>query len=399
MTTEKGTETFTYNSMGGIETRQQGSDLTIYLYDSAGRLIEVRTSEGIVRYEYDAYGRLTKTEDDKTTIRLPFGNETAYEKVIQQGSPTIEYKYIIALNRYLARDERTGQGSWQRTYYHQDYLGSTRTLSGTDSGSLAYAPFGSVLQEAGSTETHSYRFTGKPLHSTGLYYYGARFYDPELGRFISMDPAMDGLNWYVYAASNPLKYTDPDGKAYTLTLGWAGSMSWLCALDGPLPFGDMLYAAGTVSLAVGETVYLYGDKLPGIVDSVRDYLAELGGTSGGSSGGGDPNRLQRLLKFIEDNFRNNLSRWTGRTPPSNVHAHHILPKEFANQFMKDFGINVHEPWFGVWIEQGAHIVLHNMHKYNKMWGAFLTKSPTPTSEELARFLAEIIVQFKFPINF
>ncbi|MDD4519255.1 MAG: hypothetical protein PHH90_12295, partial [Limnochordia bacterium] len=258
VTTEKGTETFTYNSMGGIETRQQGSDLTIYLYDSAGRLIEVRTSEGIVRYEYDAYGRLTKTEDDKTTIRLPFGNETAYEKVIQQGSPTIEYKYIIALNRYLARDERTGQGSWQRTYYHQDYLGSTRTLSGTDSGSLAYAPFGSVLQEAGSTETHSYRFTGKPLHSTGLYYYGARFYDPELGRFISMDPAMDGLNWYVYAASNPLKYTDPDGKAYTLTLGWAGSMSWLCALDGPLPFGDMLYAAGTVSLAVGETVYLYG---------------------------------------------------------------------------------------------------------------------------------------------
>lgn len=41
-------------------------------------------------------------------------------------------------------------------------------------------------------------------HRTGLYYLGARYYDPELGRFISEDPANDGLNWYVACGSPPL---------------------------------------------------------------------------------------------------------------------------------------------------------------------------------------------------
>jgi RHS repeat-associated protein len=115
------------------------------------------------------------------------------------------------LGRYLARDERAGQGSWQRTYYHQDHLGSTRALSGADSGTIAYEPFGSLVHEVGATEEHKHRFTGKPIDGTGLYYYGARFYDPELGKFVSMDPAKDGLNWYVYAHNNPLKYVDPTG--------------------------------------------------------------------------------------------------------------------------------------------------------------------------------------------
>ena len=44
-------------------------------------------------------------------------------------------------------------------------------------------------------------------------YFGARWYDPELGRFISQDPAKDGLNWYAYCNNNPLKYIDPDGFA------------------------------------------------------------------------------------------------------------------------------------------------------------------------------------------
>ena len=42
-------------------------------------------------------------------------------------------------------------------------------------------------------------------------YYGARFYDSELGRFISVDPARDGGNWFVYCYQNPLKWIDPDG--------------------------------------------------------------------------------------------------------------------------------------------------------------------------------------------
>ena len=56
-----------------------------------------------------------------------------------------------------------------------------------------------------------YLFTGKEKDSSGLYYYGARYYDPELGRFISADPILDGLNRYTYVHCNPIKYVDPFG--------------------------------------------------------------------------------------------------------------------------------------------------------------------------------------------
>ena len=46
---------------------------------------------------------------------------------------------------------------------------------------------------------------------SGLYYYNARYYDPHLGSFITPDPAMDGINHYNYANSNPIRYSDPTG--------------------------------------------------------------------------------------------------------------------------------------------------------------------------------------------
>jgi RHS repeat-associated protein len=56
-------------------------------------------------------------------------------------------------------------------------------------------------------------FTGKQVDSdTGLYYFNARWYDSELGRFVTEDPARDGSNWYEYCRDNPLKYTDPTGR-------------------------------------------------------------------------------------------------------------------------------------------------------------------------------------------
>jgi len=57
-----------------------------------------------------------------------------------------------------------------------------------------------------------HRFTGKPEDgATEFYYFGARYYDPEVGRFISRDPAKDGLNWYAYVSMNPIARVDHDG--------------------------------------------------------------------------------------------------------------------------------------------------------------------------------------------
>jgi RHS repeat-associated protein len=47
---------------------------------------------------------------------------------------------------------------------------------------------------------------GNNLGEEGLYYFNARWYDPQLGRFITEDPIKDGLNWFAYVSNNPLRY-------------------------------------------------------------------------------------------------------------------------------------------------------------------------------------------------
>ncbi len=51
---------------------------------------------------------------------------------------------------------------------------------------------------------------------SGRYYYNARWYDPNLGRFITEDPIKDGSNWFIYTSNNPLNFTDPTGLKQTL---------------------------------------------------------------------------------------------------------------------------------------------------------------------------------------
>ncbi|MBS3146098.1 hypothetical protein J4471_00180 [Candidatus Woesearchaeota archaeon] len=105
-------------------------------------------------------------------------------------------------------------------YVHGDLLGSTRAITddnGNTVWSETYYPFGGQVSATGSD--NSIKYTGKQYdYSSGLYYYGSRYMDPNLGRFISTDKA-DGdlkvpqsLNKYVYALNNPYAYVDSDGN-------------------------------------------------------------------------------------------------------------------------------------------------------------------------------------------
>jgi len=83
----------------------------------------------------------------------------------------------------------------------------------------------------GSSGASSHKFVGKLGHTTeadtGLIYMRARWYDPVLGRFISEDPAGDGVNWYMYCNNNPVNMVDSNGEAarhviaYWLGVGFA----------------------------------------------------------------------------------------------------------------------------------------------------------------------------------
>lgn len=103
-----------------------------------------------------------------------------------------------------------------------DHLGSLHALVQGSTVVLrqAYLPFGETdpTQSSGSADWYQHRFTDQEQDpETELYYYGARYYNPKLGRFISPDPIVpsafnpQSLNRYTYVLNNPVRYTDPTG--------------------------------------------------------------------------------------------------------------------------------------------------------------------------------------------
>lgn len=104
-------------------------------------------------------------------------------------------------------------------YVHTDALGSVVAISdsvGQVTERREYEPFGSQLTPA---IQNGPGFTGHVQDAiTGLTYMQQRYYDPQLGRFLSVDPVLpssvDGRNFnrFKYAANNPYRFTDPDGR-------------------------------------------------------------------------------------------------------------------------------------------------------------------------------------------
>jgi RHS repeat-associated protein len=205
---------FTYDDNGNMLTKNS-TDSWVYTYDARNVLTQVEKNQHIfTQFIYDGDGKRTqKTEwidsfqDYQTIIYVYSGSNVLSEINTDTGQ---EASYVYGPT---GRISKTVDGLTD--YYHTDHVGSTRLLtdeSGTVTTDVTYGPFGVPTD----TQEH-YLYTGKEQDATGLYYYGARYYDPEIGRFITRDPAPgktqtpQSLNRYTYCLNNPLKYTDPTG--------------------------------------------------------------------------------------------------------------------------------------------------------------------------------------------
>lgn len=140
-------------------------------------------------------------------------------------------------------------------YYHKDHLGSSTVITAVTGGLInktTYAPYGSETLSQGSANV-AYKFTDKEKDNTGLIYFGARYYDPEIGRFITVDPMKDGLNWYAYAANNPINNIDPNGF-YTLYRVSGGRTCLENTVTGELKMGTLYKVQMSFSNPVGVLV-------------------------------------------------------------------------------------------------------------------------------------------------
>jgi len=115
--------------------------------------------------------------------------------------------YVHANEQLLAKVNDSGV-----YYHHPDHLGSTSAVT-NGAGDLVEEqvnlPFGQLL-----TGEERYGFTGKELDETELNYFGARYYSPLTGRFLTVDPALQDFSSYAYAGGNPLTRVDPDGRKF-----------------------------------------------------------------------------------------------------------------------------------------------------------------------------------------
>ena len=176
-------------------------------------------------------------------------------------------------------------------FYHNDHLGSVNVVTDINRNRVQlaeYAPWGGLSRSEGSIDPDQ-RFTGQKLDpETGLYYYGGRYYDAEIGRFVSADPFVQtlfepqNLNRYSYVINNPQNYIDPDGYFHRHKIKKGGFFSRFFGIFsiivGILTLQPELAAIGAAETAINFTNILIG---LGSIGAGVNSLANSGTGPGG----------------------------------------------------------------------------------------------------------------------
>jgi RHS repeat-associated protein len=185
------------------------------------------------------------------------------------------------IDMILAQEQiGTGETNWVLT----DHLGTIRDLIGNMGQQvldLQYDSFGNLRSSSSPTTVTRYGFTGREFdNSLGLYYYRARYYSPELGRFLQEDPiayTAQDANLYRYVFNQPAEHTDPSGRILPLILAgiWAGAEVGLAIYDSYDTASTIMDpCASTGEKFVAGGLWAAGAILPGGGYSQIDNVAK-----------------------------------------------------------------------------------------------------------------------------
>jgi RHS repeat-associated protein len=204
--------TYTFNARHRLVDIVEGTDSSSYLYDGSANRLQAERDGIITRYIYDSNGNLLAEADQNNAISRYY--------IHGLGLLAMEIPEIPAGKTYC---------------YHFDALGNTVAL--TDPAQqvvnhYAYSPFGILLNNQ-ETVPQPFKYVGKlgvMAEANGLYYMRARYYDPEVGRFIAEDPLGfegGGVNLYVYGGNNPVLMVDPEGlSGFAIDFGGGYGTGW-----------------------------------------------------------------------------------------------------------------------------------------------------------------------------
>ena len=186
--------------------------------------------------KYSAQQQVIK--DNYATFNVPYNGEDNNDYVdgegfcCNDGTPEAAQAKAMAANVAGAKAisgnfKENDDYEKMQFYYHPDHLGSSSYITNLD-GEVAqhieYVPFGEVfIEERNNTWNTPYLFNAKEFdEETGMYYYGARYYEPRLSLWMSVDPLQEkypNISTYCYAANNPIKFIDSDGRKLLFASG------------------------------------------------------------------------------------------------------------------------------------------------------------------------------------
>ncbi|MCS3836091.1 RHS repeat-associated protein [Pseudomonas sp. JAI111] len=217
----QGDRHYDYDAFGNLIRERRGTAqklVTEYRYDCQHRLIGVTTPDGrCSSYRYDAFGRrIAKTVDGKTTEFFWQGDHLVAESGHEHYR---SYVYEPGSFRPLAMLDGKGPRKACPFYYQLDHLGTPQELtdySGDIIWAAQYTAYGRLTRL--NRDTHQVldqplRFQGQYFDAeTGLHYNRHRYYNPDVGRYLTPDPSglAGGLNGYQYTR-NPTGWVDPLG--------------------------------------------------------------------------------------------------------------------------------------------------------------------------------------------
>ena len=298
---------FSYDNNGNLLNETVGSNtFNSYVYDMANRLTQhTNAASAITNYSYNGFGnRIAQSQvsggvTTNTSYLLDFGASLA--PMLGQTTGTQITYYLPGLGQAQVNSQSSAD-QWQ--YYLNDGLGSVRQVvnqTGMQNYAANYDPYGSLLEQSGTAATGKNGFTGAPTDADGLVYLNARFYNPNYGTFLNLDP-FAGLaersasqNGYSYVQGNPVNFTDPSGKcigplvvlcvagigagvafiadwAHQVSANHANGLDWGHAVyKDNLNGGELARsaaigsAAGTVGFGVGAAFVGFGGAVAGAV--------------------------------------------------------------------------------------------------------------------------------------
>ncbi len=206
---------FEYDAQGNLQARNNQA----YEFDQGNRL---RRVIGVESYRYDGLGRrvqTTRADGGQSLWMYSRAGQMLFGWDGPSAQKTHEYIYLAGSLVASIDHDWPSNALIATKYHHTDALGSPVAV--TDAAGQVierndYEPFGAII---GKPQRSGVGFAGHVMDgATGLTYMQQRYYDPSIGRFLSIDPVtadyqpLSGTNRYWYARNNPYRFTDPDGR-------------------------------------------------------------------------------------------------------------------------------------------------------------------------------------------